>query len=204
MRRPLLARAAMTAGVLVLAGCSLSSGSGPSPVAASPPAFTGTDLREAWDALLPTSVLPRLTADHRTLDAQDLADEAGDPAVAVRLTEAGFLGGAERTFRGRSRTLTGAESRVLVFDGAEGASTFAAYLADHPDPFFGGPSLVTPLQVGEAAGAMIEPPLCDCPGAYPLYVGILTDGERVLWLQLTGPEADPQQLRLALAAMTDD
>jgi hypothetical protein len=46
---------------------------------------------------------------------------------------------------------------------------------------------------------MIEPPLCACPGAYPVYVGLVVDGRRLLWLQLTGPRVSPAKVRQYLS-----
>lgn len=189
---------------LVLAGCAQDSGTqvdaGPSaPSAAS---LGIADQQQARRQLVAEAELPQLTPQARVLDQQDFVDEADVDGLEEQLVADGFRGGVERTFRGRSREITGAESRVLVFTASAGAASFADYLAGNPDPFFGGPSVVSPLRVGDAEGALIVPPMCDCPGAHPLYVGIVADDERVLWLQLTGPEANRARLRTVLATTT--
>ncbi|HEX5016295.1 MAG TPA: hypothetical protein VFX15_01775 [Actinomycetes bacterium] len=107
--------------------------------------------------------------------------------MLTQLARNGFLGGFVRDLRGRARDITGADSRVLLFASSQGAAEFSAFVAGAPDPFFGGPSKVKGLTVGGRSGYLIEPPICDCPGAYPVYVGIVADGPRLLWLQLTGP-----------------
>lgn len=138
--------------------------------------------------LIARDALPELTPQNSLLTAGDLANEAADPAIATQLENDGFLGAAKREFRGNSKSITGADSRVLVFETAQGAEDFVAYLSKHAEPFFGGPSIVKPLQVGNASGALIEPPGCGCAGAYPVYAGVVADGPKVLWLKLTGPK----------------
>lgn len=190
---------------LALSGCAQDGGTSEGePGTPSPPvvALSTGDQQQARRQLVSEKELPQLTPQARVIDQQDFVDEAGVDGLEEQLVTDGFRGGVERTFRGRSRDITGAESRVLVFGSAAGAASFADYLASSPDPFFGGPSMVSPLRVGDAEGALIVPPMCDCPGAYPLYVGVVADGERVLWLQLTGPQADQARLRSFLAEVT--
>ena len=190
---------------LVLAGCAQDSGTPEGePGSSAPQVVTlgAADRQQARRQLVAEAALPQLTPQARLIDQQDFVDEADVDGLQEQLVADGFRGGVERTFRGRSRQITGAESRVLAFTTAAGATSFADYLASNPDPFFGGPSVVSPLRVGDAEGALIVPPMCDCPGAYPLYVGVVADGERVLWLQLTGPEANRARLRTFLAATT--
>jgi hypothetical protein len=188
---------------LALAGCAQDVGTSEGEPGASPTAvaaLSAAELRQARQQLVAEKELPQLTPQARVIDQQDFVDEADVEGLEEQLVADGFRGAVERTFRGRSRDITGAESRV--FATAAGASSFADYLAGHPDPFFGGPSVVGPLRVGDAQGTLIVPPMCDCPGAYPLYVGVVADGERVLWLQLTGPQADRARLRTFLTATT--
>lgn len=190
---------------LALAGCAQDSGtpeSEPGSSALPVEALSAADQQQARRQLVAEAELPQLTPQARLIDQQDFVDEADVDGLEEQLIADGFRGGVERTFRGRSREITGTESRVLVFTTAAGARSFADYLASNPDPFFGGPSVVSPLRVGDAEGALIVPSMCDCPGAYPLYVGVVADGERVLWLQLTGPEADRARLRTVLTAIT--
>ena len=157
-------------------------------------------LRTARDYLVTPEVLPQLTGPYSSLNAEDLADEASNPEVESRLQAAGFLAGAQRELRGRSRDITGADSRTLVFSTPAGARSFARFLASEPDPFFGGPSVVHGFRVGATKGVIIKPPLCDCPGAYPVYVGLVADGPRLLWLQLTGPKASTAKVQRYLSA----
>lgn len=182
---------------LVLAGCSTTTDQQPPDLATSEQ-LSVQQRGFARSKLVPTGALRQLTPRLRDLTLEVLVKETDAPLLADQLESAGFEGGVERSFRGRSKTITGAESRVLVFSTSEGAGEFSEHLAENPDPFFGGSSLVTTLSVGDAEGTLIEPPLCDCPGAHPLYVGVLATGTTVLWLQVTGPRASPARLRMLL------
>jgi hypothetical protein len=187
---------------LALAGCAAGADapSAERGTSAPPVALSAVEQQQARRQLVDAAELPQLTPRARMIDQQDFVDEAEVDGLEEQLVADGFRGGVERTFRGRSRQVTGAESRVLVFTTPSGASSFTDYLASNPDPFFGGPSVVSPLRAGDAKGALVVPPMCDCPGAYPLYVGVVADGDRMLWLQLTGPEADRSRLRTFLTA----
>lgn len=192
---------AVLVAVLLVTACA---SDGPDAAPPEPAAgLSAAEMQQARQMLVTRDELPQLTMQTQAIDRQDLVGLADAEGVAERLAADSYRGGAERTFRGPSREITGAESRVLVFATETGAASFAEYLAGDPDPFFGGPSVVTPLDVGSSEGALIEPPMCDCPGAHPLYVGVVAVSERVLWLQLTGPKANPARLRALLAASAD-
>ena len=170
---------------VVVAGCG---GGGSSPaVEASPTA--SERLAVARDSLLSPNEVAGLTGETTTMDASDLSSEASDPEVATWLDDDEFVGAVRRDLRGRARDVTGADSRVLVFADAEGATSFLDAVADDPDPFFGTPSTVRPLSLGETGGVLIKPPVCACAGAQPVYVALATDDNRLLWLQITGPRA---------------
>ena len=153
------------------------------------------DLGDARDALLSRAQLPRLFGQVTTLTAEDVAGEAGDDALLDQLDEDGFVGAVRRDLRGRSRDIAGADSRVLVFSEPAGAQAFLTAVADDPDPFFGGPAEVKPLEVAGAEGVLIKPPMCACAGAQPVYVGLVTAGSWLLWLQITGARASAADVR---------
>jgi hypothetical protein len=179
--------------LVLLSGCT-SNAPPPEAVPTTSPSLSVDDLRAARQQLVSYQELPRLAPEAARVEGSDVADLAEDLDVQGQLNADGFQGAVERTFRGQSRSITGAESRVLVFATAAGASSFAAFLAEHPDPFFGDPSVVKPLRSVRTGAVLIEPPICDCPGAHPLYVAIVPDGNVVLWLQVTGPRASPARL----------
>ena len=179
-----------------------SDSSAPQAKASDSPSWSSQAASRARERVLSSDDLPALTGRSASVTAEDLADEADDSDVLTQLESDGFLGGFARDLRGRARDITGADSRVLVFDSADGAKAFAASVADDPDRFFGEPSTVRPMSIGSVAGYLIEPPLCDCPGAYPAYVGLVPDGETLVWLQVTGPRVTLGHLRDLLAAQT--
>jgi hypothetical protein len=129
------------------------------------------------------------------MTAEEIAGEAGDDALLAQLEADGFVGALRRDLRGRSRDIAGADSRVLVFADATGAEAFLKSVAADPDPFFGGPADVRTLEVAGAEGVVIKPPMCACAGAQPVYVGLVTAGSRLLWLQITGARASADDVR---------
>lgn len=163
------------------------------------PSAAAVELGDAPSALVSRQDLPRLAGQLTTLSADDLAGEAGEPELATKLEEAGFIGAVSRDLRGRSRDVAGADSRVLVFSDASGAESFLDVVAADPDPFFGGPATVRRLSVAGSDGVLIKPPMCACPGAQPVYVGLVTAGNRLLWLQITGAGASPADVRRLLS-----
>jgi hypothetical protein len=174
--------------------------SGPTPVS-SPSPVSSHILAAADAALIRPKELPQLTAQNSVLTAADFAQEAGDPALATRLASEGFQGAAKRELRGNSRDISGVDSRVLVFDEAAGAQDFVKYMAKNSEPFFGGPSTVKPLHVGDADGVLIVPPNCGCAGAYPVYAAVAADGNKVLWLEITGSQATANRLHEMITLM---
>ena len=195
--RPVLVAyiAATAVCIASLTGCTDATSSDQDAVASDSATLSRDDLSAARQLLVPPRQLPRLDSANGMVEAGDLEAQTEGLDVRSQLDGDGFRGAVERTFRGPSRTVTGAESRVLVFSAPSGAQSFAAFLTDNPDAFFGGPATARPLRLGGARGTVIKPPVCDCPGAYPLYVGVLPDENRVLWLQITGPRVSPALLR---------
>ena len=189
----------LAAFTLLLQACTESSE--PDVAVSDAPSLDASAARGARAQLLSSQDLPRLSGRAATITADDLADEASSASIATELEDAGYQGGFVRDLRGRSRDITGADSRVLVFSTPQGSQSFMASVAAAPDPFFGGPSVVRTMKIGTSNGYLIEPPLCDCPGAYPVYVGLVADGQQLLWLQLTGPRASPNKLRELLAGV---
>lgn len=151
--------------------------------------------------LLARSALPRLAGDTSVLDLDDIAGEVTDPVVEQRLDADGFVVGVRRDLRGRARDVTGADSRVLVFADAGGADSFVRSVADDPDPWFGSPSQAREIDIGDARGVLVKPPLCACAGAQPVYAALVAEGNRVLWLQVTGPRTTADTARNLLGSV---
>jgi hypothetical protein len=186
---------AALAAVLLLVGTGCDGGaSSPEPVTAPTPPVDAL-VATARAGLVSPRQLPGLSGATKTLDADQIADEAADPAVGSRLDADGFVVAVRRDLRGRARDVTGADSRVLVFAQPQGAESFLESVAEDPDPFFGGPADVRPLSIKGAEGVLITPPMCACAGAQPVYVGLVADGSRLLWLQITGPRATAADVR---------
>ena len=178
-----------------VAGCASSDGGGASESPAAASTLSASVRAEARRLVVQPSSLPELPNTVQPLTLVDVAKDANLPDLQSTLVAAGFLGGLERDFRGRSRTLTGAESRALVFSSNAGATTYAHYVKENAGAFFGVPTKVRPVRVAGYDGWQMVPPPCACPGAEPLYAAVVADGSRVVWLQITGPRVSPAQLR---------
>ena len=183
--------------IIVVAACT----DRPEPRSAAPadPFLTNELASMAREMLLSPKDLPNLAGRSASLTMEDMADETGDSEVITELESSGYLGGFMRDLRGRAPDVTGANSRVLVFSDPEGAQSFATWVAENADPFFGAPGTVRAMTVGQHNGYLITPPFCDCPGAFPVYVGLIDDGNFLHWLQVTGPRVTVGELRQLLA-----
>lgn len=158
-------------------------------------------LAKARLSLIQPVIEPQLSVQNSVLTASDLADEYGSSDLLDQLQADGFQGGVKRELRGNSKTVSGVDSRVLLFDTPQGAQSFVTYMSKHSEPFFGGPAGVKPLKSGSAKGVSIRPPDCGCAGAYPVYAGIVAEGSRVLWLEVTGPRTSVDDLHQLLGTM---
>jgi hypothetical protein len=148
---------------------------------------------------LPASAVPYLESKARTLTRAVVAREAGVPALADRLGEWGFEGGAARYFQGQSRRLQVIDSRTLRFSTPEGAAEFMRFVRDRPAAFFPGAGPVRAFSSEGRRGILVEGLPCACHLATPALFAVLERGTTVTSLEINGPRATVRALR-ALAA----
>lgn len=152
----------------------------------------------------PGDALPGRPGGVVALDATALASEASDAAqLEVLLEEAGYVGGAERSFSktagGRRRAL----ARLLVFENAEGADRYLAWLEGHVVDLIGSAEpLEAPTLPGPRFLVVHEASAC-CPHAATMYLTAWRRGHLVLTLEVGGQGVDADDVS-ELAAAFDD
>ena len=147
--------------------------------------------------LLPSAV-PGVPFTTRALTAGELGKDAAISGLQGRLASWGYLDGRERTFQGQSHHLTFAVSRALVFRDDAGARAFVAFVQQHAVAYFGVAVRTDPLWAQRRTGWSFRPAACACHMANPVYVAVLDDGPRVIWLEINGPDATAALLRRLL------
>lgn len=152
---------------------------------------------------IPPDALPGVAGEAIKLDAAAVAVGADDTTeVETLLADAGFVAGAERSFGqvdgGRKRAL----ARVLVFDQADGARRYVAWLQDHVDELIGvSVSLGPPKLPGPRFLVVNEPDAC-CPRETPVYLAAWGSGATVVTLEVGGVGVEPADVK-ALASQLD-
>lgn len=154
--------------------------------------------RVAPPETLRPSALPRLEARARLLDLETLAREAFEPQqLSSVLEEAGYLGGREREFSGKSRTFDHVIARALLFEDPEGAEAYLAWTSEHADEVLGKAEPAKIVTPGDA-GATYKLVRCGtCKKELPTYLSAWRRGSTVLWLLAAGPGADSRFQGLA-------
>lgn len=89
-------------------------------------------------------------------------------------------------------------SRTLRFATPAGAAGFAAFVGKHAGAYVGNIAAVKPLTVGDRTGSLIRPPACACHMAQPAWLGVVSGGRDVTWLEINGPAATPASLNKLL------
>jgi hypothetical protein len=145
--------------------------------------------------VLKTSAVPGIPSTTRPLTSADLAKDSTVGDAASRISSFGYLGGMQRTFQGESRrNLSLVVSRSLVFRDPSGASAFVAFVHDNAPAYFGDGSRVRPLSAQGRAGWLFTLAPCACHMATPAYVGLVSQGDSVTWLEINGSDATPALL----------
>lgn len=148
---------------------------------------------DAGPRAIPSLGLPNMTAEHRVVTAERLARDATDPAaVAAALDDAGFAGGAERTYAGPGDRFSLAITRILSFEDPDGAETYLAWLEAHPSSLVGAVDDLPALDLPGSPFLVVHLPGGCCPKAVPIYASAWRRGADVLYLQASGRRADPE------------
>jgi len=145
---------------------------------------------------IPADALPGVAGEAIRLDAAAVAVGADDASeLQTLLADAGFVAGAERSFGrvdgGRKRAL----ARVLVFDQADGAGRYVAWLEDHVDELIGDAQSLEPPQVAGARFLVFHEPSACCPRETPVYLAAWGSGGTVVTLEVGGVGVEPADVK---------
>ncbi len=135
---------------------------------------------------LDASALPGLRSRERSLDAAAVAEDAGTPALAGLLDDAGYLIGSEREFFGHTRTFSHVVARVLRFGDPEGAARFLDWVRSHPEAVLGRARAGEPPRLGRSP-LLFELGPCGCHAEVPTFLAAWQRDVSVLWLLVAGP-----------------
>ncbi len=137
---------------------------------------------------LPAGAVHGLHSRARSLDAAELAADAGSEALGDVLGDAGYVVGSEREFFGRTTTFNHIVARVLLFKDSQGALRLLAWLRSHPDVVLGSAVEGKPPALGESP-MLFSLGACGCHSEVPAFLVAWGRGDSVLWLLAAGPGA---------------
>jgi hypothetical protein len=145
---------------------------------------------------IPADALPGIAGEAVRLDAAAVAVDAQDTTeLEALLADAGFVAGAERSFGqvggGKKRAL----ARVLVFDQADGARRYVAWLEDHIDELMGDTESLGPPQLPGARFLVVNEPDACCPRETPVYLAAWGSGATVVTLEVGGVGVEPADVK---------
>jgi hypothetical protein len=149
---------------------------------------------------LPPHAVPYLPSSAKALSAASLAREAGSPSLSRELSDWGFLAGADRYFQGESRRLQVVDSRTFRFKTAAGAASFVAFVRLHAAAYLGSSLGMHGFSSRGRNGILATAAPCRCHRASPAYLGVVSRGGMVTWLEINGPAATPRTLAELIAA----
>ena len=177
--------------VLVVAGC----GGTVEEQVAQPQAPPPTLLAEA---------LPELEVRARTLDAVQLAADSFDPdGLGSLLANAGYLGGSEREFYGRSETFDHVVARTLRFADVDGAEAYLRWLRANADDFLGKATPQAPLALGSSP-LLFSLERCDvCKKQQPAFLAGWRRGPNVAFLLGQGAGVSRDQFETLSRALDE-
>jgi hypothetical protein len=149
---------------------------------------------------LPAAAVPYLPSAVKPLTARGLAREAQAPALTAQLSSWGYMAGSDRYFQGESRQLQVVDSRTLQFKAGDGARAFVAFVGAHLAAYLGSSPRVHGFASRGRRGILAIAQECQCHLANPAYLGVVSDGRTVTWLEINGPAATPRRLSVLIAA----
>jgi hypothetical protein len=144
--------------------------------------------------ILAPSAVPELPFTTSVLTVTTLSRDASIPSIPAKLRSWGYIDGRERVFQGESRRLMLVISRSLIFKDATGARDLVAFVQTNGAAYFGATTTMRPLLAQGRSGWLFTPPPCACHLANPAFIGVLSDGPSVAWLEINGPAATPTLL----------
>jgi hypothetical protein len=182
---------------IALAGAALAAGGCGARSVSQPPANAGTSVDTP--STLPAGAVPYLPSSVKTLSARVLAREAAAPALVSELGSWGYVTGADRYFQGESRDLQLVDSRTLRFRASMGASAFVEFVRGHAAAYLGSVAAIKRFASRGRSGIIVIAQPCQCHLSNPAFLGVVSRGSTVTWLEINGPAATPRRLAKLIA-----
>ncbi len=174
--------------VLLLSGCG--GGSEGAPSASATGSWAPVPLTEPEPP-----VLSKLSRSSRLLDLEALSADALEPeALATVLKEAGFQGGSELEYTGRTEVYSHVVLRILTFPKPAGAGAYLEWLDAHAADILGPVKSREPLAVGSDGILLLEQG-CNCHSDLPTYLAAWRAGAVVRTLLADGAGANARRVR---------
>lgn len=152
---------------------------------------------------LPASAVPHSKAAFTVLDLQRVTSGALDAErLSALLEHAKYLGGTERSFVSRNAPLDRVATRVLEFQGRDGATAYLRWVEAHPGDLIGDAKGAPPLDLPGAPEAFVHTPNGCCPKDVPKSLAVWQRDRYVLLVVANGGLAKQKSL-LDLASRLD-
>jgi hypothetical protein len=137
------------------------------------------------------------------LDRQSVTSGALDAErLSALLEHAKYLGGTERSFVSRSAPLDRVATRVLEFQGRDGATAYLRWVEAHPGDLIGDAKGAPPLDLPGAPEAFVHTPNGCCPKDVPKSMAVWQRDRYVLEVIANGGLSKQKSL-LDLASRLD-
>jgi len=176
--------------VVLLSGCG--GGSEGSPSASDVGGTNSVPLAEP-------DALAGLSRSERELDVDTLSEDALEPAaLAAVLEQAGFEGGGQIEYTGRTKLYSHVVTRTLLFAKPDGASAYLEWLDRNVADILGPVKTRQSLSLGSDGVLLLEEG-CGCHSDLPTYLAAWRDGSVVRTLLADGAGANERRVR-ALAS----
>jgi hypothetical protein len=138
--------------------------------------------------------LSDLSRNERELDANALSEDALEPAaLAGVLEEAGFEGGGEIEYTGRTKLYSHVVTRTLLFAETDGATAYLQWLDRNAADILGPVESKQPLPVG-SEGVLLLQQGCNCHSDLPTYLAAWRNGSLVRTLLADGAGANASRV----------
>jgi hypothetical protein len=144
--------------------------------------------------VLPKSAVPGLESSTEQVGLEDLFADFGVPNEDFEARIHGFVRGTERVFQGESSRFDRVVSRTVEFVDPSAARTYVAFYRAHVTAAYGTGTNARPLENRGRSGFLVDAASCACHRAQPTLAAIVSEGDRVTYLEVNGAGAKPAAL----------
>ena len=136
--------------------------------------------------VLPNSAVPGLSSTTEPVTLEDLFADFGATQSNFEARIRGFVRGRERVFQGESSRFDRVVSRTLEFEDAEAARAYLDFYRSHLTAVYGTGTTARPLESKRRSGYLVDAASCACHRAEPTLAAVVSEGDRVSYLEVNG------------------